>query len=272
MIRPPCSPRTFLPILPTLALCASLAACAGLGDLNMIPVAPLPASETPLPSATIVWFPPSATPSPRVFPTYTSTPERKPDVGGVILSDDFSDPDEWNTAASDQGSAAVSRNRLTLAVQPGFSIASIRKEPVLGNFYAEITARPSLCRGADDYGLLLRAPNNVAAYRFALSCNGSARVERFSVGRAHPLQPPVPSGDVPRGAPGEVRLGVWAVDSELRFFLNGRYQFTVTDNSYPSGAIGVFAQAAGDTPVTVTFSDLVISEVTYIPATRTPLP
>ena len=77
---------------------------------------------------------------------------------------------------------------------------------------------------------------------------------------------------MPPGAPGEVRLGVWAVDSELRFFLNGRYQFTVIDNSYPSGAIGVFAQAAGDTPVTVTFSDLVISEVTYIPATRTPLP
>lgn len=264
------SPAIILSLLAWLA--SSLAACAGAGDLNVLPGAPLSLSETPPPSATIVWFPPSATSPPQVFPTYTGTPERKPDVGRVILSDDFSSAEEWDTAVSDQGSAAVSRNRLTLAVQPGFSIASLRKETLLGDFYAEITARPSLCRGADDYGLLVRAPNNVAAYRFALSCDGSARVERFSIGQAHPLQPPVLSGDVPPGAPGQVRLGVWAVGPELRFFLNGRYQFTVTDKSYASGGIGVFAQSAGDTPVTVTFSDLVVSAVTYIPPTRTPLP
>jgi hypothetical protein len=58
----------------------------------------------------------------------------------------------------------------------------------------------------------------------------------------------------------------------MRFFLNGRYQFSVSDRNYLSGTLGVFARSLGDTPVTVTFSDLVVSEVTYIPATRTPLP
>ena len=120
----------------------------------------------------------------------------------------------------------------------------------------EVTARPSLCRGADAYGLVFRAPNNVAYYRYAVACDGTASANRISLGSPRVLQPPTPSADVPVGAPGEVRLGVWALHDEFRFFLNGRYQFTATDVSYPSGGIGVFAHAAGDTPVTVTFSAL----------------
>ncbi len=256
--------------LALLALGASLTACAA-SDLNLVPAAPVFASETPLPSATIVWFPPSATPSPQAFPTYTSTPDQKPDIGGLILADDFSSPEAWNTAVSDQASAAVSRNRLTLAVHSGVNMLSLRKDLTVSNFYAEITARPSLCRGADDYGLLIRAIP-VAYYRFALSCDGMVRLERVSIGKRELLQPQVRSGDVPPGAPGEVRLGVWAAGPEMRFFLNGRYQFSVSDKSYLSGTLGVFARSTGETPVTVTFSDLVVSEVRYIPSTRTPQP
>lgn len=253
----------------SLGLVASLTACAGLANL---PIQDLPsATETPPPSPTIVWFPPSATPTPRVLSTNAPTPERKPGVRNVLLSDDFSSADFWNTTVSDQASVDVSRNRLTIVVQPGFSIPSFRKEAVFSNFYAEITARPSLCQGQDDYGFLVRAIP-VAYYRFALTCNGSERVDRVSVRSRTPLQPPLASGDVPTGAPGEVRLGVWAAGAELRFFLNGRYQFSVTDKNYLSGGIGVFAHSAGDTPVTVTFSDLVVYDVAYSPPTKTPKP
>jgi hypothetical protein len=147
---------------------------------------------------------------------------------------------------------------------------SLRQDLILGNYYVEITARPSLCRGEDDYGLLVRA-SAAAYYRFALSCNGTAHVERVSVGTRHILHEPVASGDVPPGAPGEVRIGVWAVETEMRLFLNGRYQFSVTDANYASGTIGFFANSAGDTPVTVTFTDLTVRSVTYVPPTRTPV-
>ena len=86
------------------------------------------------------------------------------------------------------------------------------------------------------------------------------------------LQPPTPSADVPVGAPGEVRLGVWALGTEFRFFLNGRYQFTASDVSYRTGGLGVFAHAAGDTPVTVTFSNLSVYDLVggAVVATATP--
>lgn len=192
-------------------------------------------------------------------------------LGGLIASDDFNDPGEWDTAVSDEGSASVSRERLTLAVQPGVYMISLQRQMVLGNFYAEITAKPSLCRDADEYGFLVRA-SAATYYRFTLTCNGQARADRFSVGERHDLHEPVMSGDVPPGAPGEVRIGVWAAGSELRLFLNGRYQFSIIDRNISSGSVGVFARAVGITPVTVTFSDLRVRSVDYTPPTKTPAP
>ncbi len=260
---------TFYKLTALIGLIAILAGCASVADTSVIEQS---ATQTPLPSPTIIWFPPTATPTPQTLSTQVPTPEQKPGIGGVIFTDDFSSPLLWNTAISDQATVDVSRNRLTIAVQPGQSTLSLRQGVILRNFYAEITAKPSLCKGKDDYGMLVRAPNNVAYYRFALTCDGTARVERISIGTRAVLQTPMPSGDVPSGAPGEVRIGVWAVGSELRFFLNGRYQFSVNDRNYLSGAIGVFAHAAGDTPVTVTFSDLAVYDVTYSPPPKTPIP
>ena len=86
------------------------------------------------------------------------------------------------------------------------------------------------------------------------------------------LSEPIGSSDVPPGAPGEVRIGMWAVGGEMRLFLNGRYQFSVLERTFPSGAFGVFVQSRGDTPVTVTFSDLKVYEVDYIAPTQTQTP
>jgi hypothetical protein len=91
------------------------------------------------------------------------------------------------------------------------------------------------------------------------------RADRISVDTRQPLQEPLASGDAPPGAPGEVRIGIWASGDEMRLFLNDRFQFSISDANYLSGSLGVFAQSAGDTPVTVTFSELVVRDVKYIP-------
>ena len=231
---------------------------------------PLP-SETPPPTATIIWFPPSATPTLKALPTLTAAPEMNPGIGSVIFNDDFSDDSAWDTAASDQGTAAISRNRLTLAAQPDIYLVSMNRETNLGDFYAEITARPSLCRGEDSYGIIIRAQGN-SFYRFTLTCNSMISLERIKNSVRLLMVPPTPSGDAPPGAPGEVRIGIWANGSEMRFFLNGRFQFSISDPSSPNGAFGVFARGAGDTPASVIFSDLIVYDVDYVPPTRTPLP
>jgi len=246
-----------------------LSACA---PANLTPPTetPLPL-DTPLPSPTVIWFPPSATPTLLALATYTATPEMSPGIGSITYTDDFSKDSSWNTATSDQGSAAISRNRLSLAAQPGVYMVSMNRDLILGDFYAEITAHPSLCRGEDSYGILVRIAGN-SFYRFSLTCNSMIQAERIKNSVRLVMQQPVPSGDAPPGAPGEVRIGMWAVGYEMRLFLNGRFQFSINDVNLPSGGFGVFAQGAGDTQVSVTFSDFVVYDVNYVPPTRTPLP
>jgi hypothetical protein len=231
---------------------------------------PLP-TETALPTSTIIWFPASATPTLKALPTYTATPEMNPGIGEQIINDNFLDEKLWDTANSNLASATIKNKHLTLAVEPGVSIASLRRDVTLDNFYAEITARISLCRADDNYGIIIRSTGD-SFYRFILSCNGMVRVEKVKASVRLSNYDPVASGDVPPGAPGEVRIGMWAVGSEMRLFLNGRYQFSISDRTFPSGAFGVFAQSKGDTPVTVTFSDLKVYDVSYTFPTKTPAP
>ncbi|HNB36620.1 MAG TPA: hypothetical protein PK414_10400 [Anaerolineales bacterium] len=230
---------------------------------------PIPATETPPPTSTIVWFPPSATPTPQLLTTKAPTPEMRPGLGTDLLTDDFSDPFNWETATSNEASAEIEGNRLTLAAQTQIYMTSLRRDLLIDNYYAEITAQPSLCKGEDSYGILIRA-NGGSYYRFALACNGTVRAERVSNSVKLVLQPPLPSGDAPPGAPGTVRIGIWAVGKEMRLFLNGRFQFNINDPSFPIGTLGVFVRSAGDTPVVVSFSELIIQEVNYVLPTATP--
>jgi len=259
-----------------------LTACDGF--LAPAPVTPAPPAPTASASPTVVWFPPTNTPSP--FPTASLGPtvEPLPGVGNLIFSDDFSQAALWNTASASAASAGVSNGALILAINsPGpLTVISLRSQPAVTDFYADATASLSLCQGGDAYGLLFRAASGDSYYRFAVNCNGQVRLERARGGSVEVLQDWIPTGDAPLGAPAQVELGVWAVGSEMRFLLNGNLQFTAHDPLLPSGSLGFFASAAGSSPVTVAFSKLSVFAVTYVsptptavltstpPATRTP--
>ncbi len=240
-------------------------ACAAVATNVPIQSTATPTATQPTATPTIVWFPPSETPTAQSLPTLGPTPERKPGIGRLLLGDDFSAATPWSPGVSKDAGIALGENQLTIAVQPGVNAFRVRQGPWLTSFYAEITARPSLCRSADEYGLLFRAPSNSGYYAYAVRCDGTSLAERVRFGRSYPLHDPMLSADVPLGAPGEVRLGVWASGTEMRFFLNGHYQFSVSDPTLKQGSIGVFAHAVGATPVTIVFSDLSVYSVTYIP-------
>jgi hypothetical protein len=218
---------------------------------------PLP-THTEIPTSTVVWFPPTVTYTP--FPTSTfapPTPEQRLGLGDIIFEDDFTDATIWALSRTQNTSAALGKGVLTLAIQETKAyVSSTRNQPVLGNFYAEVTITPSLCRGQDEYGLLIRQASSGDFYRFSLSCEGEVRLDRVLAGQASTPYPWEPGGSF-----GVARLGVWAVGKEMRFFVNDLYQFTYTDPSISSGLIGVFARSTGNNAVTVNFSNLVVREV-----------
>jgi hypothetical protein len=246
-----------------LLLAFLLSACLPSTAFLPTPTLPTPtASLTPTP--TTVWFPPTATFTP--YPTATflpPTPDQRPGIGKIIFQDDFSDPSLWLLPSTANGSAAFGKNELTLAIQEQKAyVFSQRTEPILTDFYAEITAGPNLCQGADEYGLLVRLVSAATFYRFSLSCDGRVRLDRLTGGQASSPQPWLETGVVPIGAPSSSRLGVWASASEMRFFVNDVYLFTIQDPLIPSGLLGVFARSTGGHAFTVNFTDLVVYQIT----------
>jgi hypothetical protein len=250
-------------------LVAALAGCSG---MPTVPT-PTPTLATATQTPTIVWFPATNTPTQAPVVSPLPSAEPLPGVAELMFRDDFSDAALWNVSVSDSASAQVADNRLTLALSTGpQSIASLRSEPLLTDFYAQVRVYTSLCRGNDQYGMLFRASPGGTYYRFLLACNGSIRLERVRGGAVDILQNWVPSGDAPPGAPAELKIGIWVSGTEFRFLLNDRFQFSLRDPVMHSGTLGFFAYASGKTPVMVSFSDLEVFVMAYVSPTPTQTP
>ena len=220
-------------------------------------------APTGTPTPTVVWFPPTPTQTRVVKAEPTATLELRPGVGDMIFEDNFSsDSNAWLLGQNENGTTAIGLNEITIAIiQPRAYLSSIRSEPTFSDFYAEITASPSLCAGLDEYGLLFRVRSTGDFYRYSLSCNGQVRLDRVVGGTAGSPQPWLVSATVPRGAPSTSRLGVWAHGSDLRFFVNDEYQFAVIDSYHDIGNLGIFARSAGENAVTVSFSELKVYQI-----------
>jgi hypothetical protein len=257
--------------LPALAACLALAllgaACLP-GDLwQQAPQPPTNTAPPPPPTATStatpVWFPPTATFTPLPTVTYPVTPtlDTRPVHGALLWSDDFQKPELWSLGRTASGGAALGKSELSLATQARGYLYSLRQETSLSDFYLEITAAPSICRGGDEYGVLVRAASGESFFRFGLTCEGQARLDRVLNGSASSPQPPAYFGSIPPGAPSKSVLSVWASGKELRFYANDQFLFATRDASLPRGAIGVYVRAAGEGAVTVNFSSLSIYSI-----------
>lgn len=236
-----------------------LAACS---PVNLTPFSTRTPEITLTPSPTIDWFPVTETPTNVPTTEPSPTPNLRPGVGSIVLRDDFEEGEVWSQVTTTNSSVTVISDRLTLALsRPSSFLFTLRNKPVFTDFYAEITAEPSLCTGADEYGLLVRATTTQNFYRFSLSCDGRGRVNRLSKDKVGSIIPWTANGAIPSGMLSTSRLGVWALKDEIRFFINDYFLFSIRDTIYYHGMLGVFVRAAGETPVTVSYSDLVVRQV-----------
>jgi hypothetical protein len=244
-----------------LAWLLALAACqVEPPDQTLIPVVIERGTPTPsiTPSLTPIWFPATETPTPVPSLTLRPTEDMRPGLQSGTFSDDFS-KGGWQTYKNEAGQAAFGKNELTLAIslEKGF-LSSLRASPLPGDSYLEITATPNLCQNADIFGLYLRAASPGDGYRLLVNCAGMLRLERLKNRELVVLQDWQPGLGIIPGGMLPMRLGVWANAKELRFFVNDQYEFSTRDPVWTEGMVGVYARAASDSPLTVSFSDLVV--------------
>ncbi len=256
--------------------CLQAAACVGLLLLSCLaegcspfsrPVyptyTPTPITPTPTPTLTPVWFPPTITPTPLPSSTpLAATPDPHPETGALIYTDTFHTPALWTSRQIADASAAFGKDELTLAITGSkVYVYSLRLNPLLGDFYAELTANPVFCRGLDEYGWLVRAASPSDYYRIGVSCDGQAHIDRVLESSAAALLTWQYGPGIPPGGPSLVRLGVWARGGEIGLLANNQLVLTINDPKLASGGLGVYARSASNLPVTVNFSDLSVWEV-----------
>jgi hypothetical protein len=211
------------------------------------------------PSSTVIWFP--ATSTATLPPTIPPAPTENfhPAIGNPIYSDDFSVLDDWSISSVDGARVTLGKNEITLTTQnAGVTVVSLNNTQTLQNGWVDTGVNVSLCKAADNYGLMIRAGGPGDAYRFMVNCLGQVKLERLKFGRPVTLVDWMQSGQVLPGSPLMIRLQVWTVQDELRFFVNEVFQFSTRDAAYPYGKVGFFANQSADTPVTVSFSDFSI--------------
>ena len=224
------------------------------------------------PTNTPVWFPATATPT--LFPTpspQAPTPNPRSGLAMLIYEDTFSDPEVWSSLSVAQGSATFGKNELTLIAQAKrVYVSSLRLEPQLNNFFAEINANPVFCRDQDEYGILVRAVSPANYYRFSVSCNSQTRLDRIVDGQAASLVTWQFSQAIPPGGPSRSRLQVWAYGQRMRFFANDELLFEVRDPKLAAGGLGVFIRSASDEILTVNFTELSVFALQPVAETPTP--
>ena len=235
----------------------------GCYELNP-PELPPTLTDTPTspPTETIVWFPPSKTPEPAPMIKVTPTKELRSEIGEIIFEDEFLSSEDWTVPQTDRGAINVSGGEINIIInEPNSFLVGTREKPDLSDFYVEITANPVLCSGDDEYGFLFRVFGREQYYRLTLTCDGEIRMDKLVGGQLTNLQPLMRSGSVPVGAPSISNLGIFALQGEIRVFINGDPQFTVIDQDLKVGSFGIYARSMGETALTISFSDLIVREL-----------
>jgi len=237
-----------------------LSACISLTTPEL--AATMTYTPAPSPTVTVEWFPPS--PTPEQLPTLAVTPtqELTSEIGEIIFQTELLSSEGWTIPQTERGQISINNGEISIVInEPKSILVGTLERPDLHDFYAEITVNPVLCAGEDEYGFLFRVIGRDQYYRFSLSCDGEVRIDKVVEGGNSVLYPWTRSGAVPVGAPSISKLEVFAIQDEIRIFINGEPQVVIQDEELRVGSFGVFARSAGEGAVTVSFSDLIVREV-----------
>ena len=223
------------------------------------------ATQTYTPTPTVDWFP--ATSTPTLIPSSTPTPPttlQNPSegVGNLIIQDDFTNTVWWQTLQSESGNIAFGEGNLTFAVSKQEStLTSLSQHNLPQNFYLEVTLQTSLCQLEDQIGIIFWQQSSNNFYRLLLNCSGQYRLELVQDGLSYVLVDWTVALQVQLGAPATNQLAIWVYQGDLRFFVNGAYQFTERVARDRTGTLGLFARTIAGPAMTVKFSDLAIYQV-----------
>ena len=220
----------------------------------MVPVTPtLPpvASRTPRPPATPV----PATQ--QVIAEMPPDPRTGVDLKRTLFAENFNLLGTWEVFDTDRARGTWRQATYVLTLRDTDQIRWVFNGPRAGDFYFEGRAAVGECKAGDQYGLVVRADNDVSFYAFGVACGGRFRLLRSLNGVYEEVLPWQPSPLLARLAGSTQRLGVRAVGSRLGLYFNSQLLAQVEDAELTGGRFGFYAGSYLTPELQVTFDDLV---------------
>jgi hypothetical protein len=235
------------------------------------PPTPTPTQVTPSPTPTFI--------IPTLIPTATFTPEPEPSptpdllagLGDLIFEDTFDRNLGWDIGQSEIGGASLVEGWLSLAVHRSNSFFFIRSPaPTLTDFFLEVTVKSEVCSDGDEFGVMFRYRAMGEHYRFALTCDGYARVTRMLEEGEIVLVPLTQTYALFPGLLVDNRIAIWASGNQFRFFINDLEVFSARDRVLPSGNVAFFVRSRQGDQTTASFDDLTVRTLLPTPTPTEP--
>ncbi|HSL30634.1 MAG TPA: protein kinase [Anaerolineales bacterium] len=213
-----------------------------------------PSTETPPPTQTLEVIIPTPT-----MPV--STPSN------VLLDDDFSGDSSWGTLTDSDNAIEYDGDTFRMRVfRENWFVWSTPNEEVYQNVHMEVTAINNDDEPTTAFGLMCNQQASGSSYYYLAMTPGG----QYAIGKAITGETDVfltnndrwaASSLIPRNAP-SYRIGADCSQGTLTLYVNGQRIASVSDSSYSSGYVGLFAWSGADaTAADVTFDDFLITSL-----------
>ena len=233
------------------------------------PQTPTLLKPTPTPTFIFPTMAPTATFTPE--PGSTTTPDLQSGLGAVIYQDDFDQDLGWELDQSDIGGSCLVNGRLSLAVRQPNTFYFLRSPaPATSDFFLEVSVRSELCSDSDEYGVMYRVNTLNEHYRFALTCDGAARVSRVLEAGENALVPITKTYAIFPGVLVDNHISIWASGDIFRFYINDMEVFSVRDSGLQTGDLALFVRSRRGGQTTVSFDNLTLHSLLPTPTPTPP--
>ena len=114
--------------------------------------------------------------------------------------------------------------------------------------------------GKGDFGFVCRYTDNKNLYLLRVGEDRLFAIEKFQDGEAIPLVKWSYSNDIPEVQGKPMHLTASCIDDKLSLSINGKLLGEVTDNTFPSGPVGLVAGATDKAGLEVSFTNFKINQ------------
>lgn len=186
--------------------------------------------------------------------------------GGALLEDDFAGSDtNWGTSTSDNGSVEYSNEALNFIVNTdSYFIWSTPNDVDYENIHVEVNASNNSTDSSGAFGIICNLQITDTSYYFAITGAGE-----YAIGKYTFLGDTLLTNDgkwsksdaITSGA-ASYQIGADCGNGVLTLYVDGQQVDSVTDDTYATGNVGLFAWSGEELDGTnVSFDDFVVTNL-----------